>query len=70
MRLEHVGACYGIPPAGATTRLSTQPDHLLIQYGSAATGSCFELVDGVVTVARLGRPTLPPFILGEPYASK
>lgn len=70
MRLEHVAACYGIPPAGAITRLSTQPDHLLIQYGSTATGSYFELVDGVVTVARLGRPTLPPFVLEGYYASK
>lgn len=70
MRLEHVGACYGTPPAGAITRLSAQPDHLRIQYGSVATGSYFEIVDGVVTVARLGRPTLPPFVLGASYASE
>ena len=70
MRLEHVTACYGIPPAGAVTRLSTQPDHLRIQYGSAATSSYFELVDGVVTVASLGRPTLPPFVLGASYVSE
>jgi hypothetical protein len=66
MRLERVAVCYDIPPAGVITRLSTQPNHLLIQYGSEAIGSHFELLDGVVTLTVLSAPTLPAHVLDSP----
>jgi hypothetical protein len=70
MNWEHLVFSYGPPPTGAITLLGKELTHLAVQYGSKATGSCFEVVADVVTVAGLGRPTLPPFVLEGYYASK
>ncbi|MGI4865995.1 MAG: hypothetical protein ACRYFZ_18880 [Janthinobacterium lividum] len=64
MRWEHVVVCYGPPPAGAMQQLAGHPNRWRVQYGSQAAGSYFELVDEVVTVARLGVPTLPAHMVG------
>jgi hypothetical protein len=67
---EHLVFSYGPPLAGDITLLVKEPTHLAVQYGSESTGSYFEVVSDVVTVARLGRPTLPPFVLERYYTSK
>ena len=54
---------YGPPPMGAITLLGKGPTHLAVQYGSKATGSYFEVVADVVTVARLGLPIMPAHLL-------
>ena len=38
----------------------------MFQYGSATTGNYFELLDGVVTMARLGRAELPAHVRNSP----
>ena len=37
-----------------------------MRYSSEATGSYFELLDGVVTLAMLGTPMLPTHVLNSP----
>lgn len=63
MRWEHVVLCYGQPPAGAVQRVAGYSNRWRVQYGPKATGSYFELVDDVVTVARLGLPPLAAHLI-------
>ena len=65
MTLTQLFASYGTPPDGAISYAADDPTHWFVQYGSEATGSYFELRDGVVTVARLGEPTLPAYVLSS-----
>lgn len=63
MSWEHLVFSYGPPPTGAITLLGKEPTHLAVQYGSKVTGSYFEVIADVVTVARLGVPTMPAHLL-------
>lgn len=63
MSWEHLVFSYGPPLMEAITLLGKEPTHLAVQYGSKATGSYFEVVADVVTIARLGLPTVPAHLL-------
>ena len=62
MTLRHVLASYGVPAQGML--LDAEDTGLMyLNYGSEATGSRFELREGIVTRAVLGRPELPAYVL-------
>ncbi len=66
MSAQQLFACYGKPAPGAITFAADEPGHWFVRYGSESTGSYFELVDGVMTLAVLGLPMLPAHVLDSP----
>lgn len=62
-RFDGVRRC---PPPGAISHAADEPGRWVVQYGREGTGSYFELVDGVVTLAVLRQPKLPAHMRDSP----